>query len=58
MKPHAQSSQFQITVQNQLYDTSMLTATSVHWHGMFQKNTQWADGVALVSQCPIVPGVC
>jgi iron transport multicopper oxidase len=34
----------------------MMTATSIHWHGMFQKNTTWSDGVAFVSQCPITPG--
>jgi FtsP/CotA-like multicopper oxidase with cupredoxin domain len=34
----------------------MLTATSVHWHGMFQKNSSWSNGAAFVSQCPIVPG--
>ena len=26
------------------------TGTSIHWHGMFQKGTPWADGVALVTQ--------
>ena len=29
---------------------------SVHWHGLLQKNTPWADGVPSVSQCPIAPG--
>ena len=27
-----------------------------HWHGLFQKHTNYADGAALVTQCPIVPG--
>ena len=27
-----------------------------HWHGITQHTTTWADGVAFVSQCPIVPG--
>ncbi|KAK6343679.1 hypothetical protein TWF730_011268 [Orbilia blumenaviensis] len=31
-------------------------STSVHWHGMDQKNTTWMDGVAAVSQCGIPPG--
>jgi FtsP/CotA-like multicopper oxidase with cupredoxin domain len=53
-----QHSQFLINVQDQLHDTSMATATSVHWHGLFQKNTTWADGVAFVSQCPLTPGKC
>ncbi|KAJ7091673.1 multicopper oxidase, partial [Mycena epipterygia] len=25
-----------------------------HWHGFFQLNNSWADGVAFLSQCPIV----
>jgi iron transport multicopper oxidase len=32
------------------------TATAVHWHGMFQKNSSWADGTSFVSQCPIMSG--
>jgi FtsP/CotA-like multicopper oxidase with cupredoxin domain len=27
--------------------------TSIHWHGMFQLNNQFMDGVAQVTQCPI-----
>ncbi|KAG9308833.1 laccase [Chiua virens] len=27
--------------------------TSVHWHGLFQHNSSWADGVSHVSQCPL-----
>ena len=27
-----------------------------HWHGLFQKNTNWADGAAFVNQCPISAG--
>ncbi len=27
-----------------------------HWHGLFQKGTNYADGPAFVTQCPIVPG--
>lgn len=26
-----------------------------HWHGLFQNRTNYADGAALVTQCPIVP---
>lgn len=47
---------FNIHVFNDLKDTSMDTVTAVHWHGITQHNTTWADGVAFVSQCPIVPG--
>ncbi|KAI1434665.1 multicopper oxidase-domain-containing protein [Xylaria sp. CBS 124048] len=31
-------------------------ATSLHWHGMFQNGTNWMDGAAGVTQCPIAPG--
>ncbi|KAJ3829467.1 laccase 1 [Lentinula raphanica] len=40
-----------INVVNKLTDESMLKVTSIHWHGLFQKGSTWADG-----QCPIVPG--
>jgi FtsP/CotA-like multicopper oxidase with cupredoxin domain len=29
--------------------------TSVHWHGLLQRDTQWYDGVPAVGQCPIAP---
>uniref|UniRef100_J3N7W3 Laccase n=1 Tax=Oryza brachyantha TaxID=4533 RepID=J3N7W3_ORYBR len=29
---------------------------TVHWHGIFQRGTQWADGPEMVTQCPIRPG--
>ncbi|CAM6117246.1 unnamed protein product [Calypogeia fissa] len=28
----------------------------IHWHGILQQGTPWADGTAYVSQCPINPG--
>ncbi|EOA20273.1 hypothetical protein CARUB_v10000578mg [Capsella rubella] len=28
----------------------------IHWHGIHQKGTPWADGAAGVTQCPINPG--
>ena len=28
----------------------------VHWHGLFQRNTPFMDGVPFVTQCPILPG--
>ncbi|KAL4072079.1 laccase [Scleroderma citrinum] len=46
---------FRVNVINQLNDTSMNTTTSIHWHGIFQHNTNWADGAASVNQCPIPP---
>ncbi|KDR80996.1 hypothetical protein GALMADRAFT_264934 [Galerina marginata CBS 339.88] len=47
---------FRLNVIDQLTDTSMLTTTSIHWHGFFQEGTSWADGPAGVTQCPISPG--
>nr|BAI66140.1 laccase [Pleurotus salmoneostramineus] len=46
---------FRIDVINQLSDTQMDIDTSIHWHGLFQKGTNWADGPAMVTQCPIIP---
>ncbi|KAF9255623.1 laccase [Marasmius fiardii PR-910] len=47
---------FQINVIDNLTDTTMLRSTSIHWHGLNQHGTNWADGGAMVSQCPITPG--
>lgn len=30
--------------------------TSIHWHGLPQRDTKWADGVPSVTQCPIAAG--
>ncbi|KAE9405285.1 Cupredoxin [Gymnopus androsaceus JB14] len=46
---------FQLNVTDLLTDSSMNRSTSIHWHGLFQKTTNYVDGVAFVSQCPIVP---
>ncbi|RCU61476.1 hypothetical protein SETIT_J004900v2 [Setaria italica] len=29
---------------------------SIHWHGILQRQSSWADGPNMVSQCPIRPG--
>nr|BAU94253.1 laccase [Pholiota microspora] len=47
---------FEINVINGLTDTSMLVSTSIHWHGLFQAGSAWADGPVGVTQCPIAPG--
>nr|UYM28070.1 laccase 7 [Trametes polyzona] len=47
---------FQINVVDQLTNATMLKSTTVHWHGLFQKGTNWADGPAFVNQCPIATG--
>ena len=32
-----------------------MEGTSIHWHGIYQKDTPWMDGTAYVSQCLIQP---
>ncbi|RXW13760.1 hypothetical protein EST38_g12094 [Candolleomyces aberdarensis] len=46
---------FDVVVTNNLTDPSMTLDTSIHWHGIFQRGTTWADGPEGVSQCPIPP---
>ncbi|KAJ8087816.1 laccase, multicopper oxidase, benzenediol:oxygen oxidorectuctase [Marasmius tenuissimus] len=48
--------EFQLNVVNNLNDNTMLQSTSIHWHGFFQRESPWADGVASVTQCPIAKG--
>ncbi|KAF8193990.1 laccase 4 [Mycena galopus ATCC 62051] len=45
--------EFNLNVINALTNDTMLLSSSIHWHGFFQKNNSWADGVAFVTQCPI-----
>lgn len=45
---------FQITVENRI--TGPEEGTSMHWHGLLQKETPWFDGIPAVQQCPIAPG--
>nr|UYM28068.1 laccase 4 [Trametes polyzona] len=47
---------FRINVVDKLTDEAMLTPTTIHWHGIFQRSTNWADGPAFVTQCPITSG--
>ncbi|KAI9057776.1 multicopper oxidase [Trametes sanguinea] len=47
---------FQLNVINKLTNHTMLKTTSIHWHGLFQEHTNWADGPAFVNQCPIASG--
>lgn len=46
---------FVIDVSNQLHDTSMDVATSIHWHGIQQHGFNAYDGTSFVTQCPIIP---
>ncbi|OSD02778.1 multicopper oxidase [Trametes coccinea BRFM310] len=48
--------EFKINVINNLTNHTMLKSTSIHWHGLFQRSTNWADGPAFVNQCPIATG--
>nr|AMJ39540.1 laccase 3 [Coriolopsis trogii] len=47
---------FLVDVYDDLTNKTMTTPTSIHWHGLFQHNTNWADGAASVTQCPISSG--
>ncbi|EGN98800.1 laccase [Serpula lacrymans var. lacrymans S7.3] len=44
---------FSINVINQLTDSTMHKTTSVHFHGIYQNGTNYADGVSFVTQCPV-----
>jgi iron transport multicopper oxidase len=50
-----QGDHFDIEVVNNLTDNSMFLVTSVHWHGIYQNRTNYADGPSFVTQCPITP---
>ncbi|TVU13691.1 hypothetical protein EJB05_37111 [Eragrostis curvula] len=43
------------TVVVHLINTSPYNMT-IHWHGIFQRGTPWADGPDMVTQCPVQPG--
>ncbi|KAF0888576.1 hypothetical protein E2562_016045 [Oryza meyeriana var. granulata] len=43
------------TVVVHMVNESPYNAT-IHWHGIFQRGTPWADGPAMVTQCPVLPG--
>ena len=45
---------FSINVHNQI--TGPEEGTSLHWHGILQRDTPWYDGTPSVQQCPIAPG--
>ncbi|KIV78017.1 hypothetical protein PV11_09784 [Exophiala sideris] len=37
-------------------DNQASNSTSIHWHGIYQNGSNWFDGTAGVTQCPIAPG--
>jgi FtsP/CotA-like multicopper oxidase with cupredoxin domain len=41
-----------VDVVNHLHGSS----TSIHWHGILQRDAQYMDGVPMLTQCPIVEG--
>ncbi|KAJ7506089.1 laccase [Mycena galericulata] len=45
--------EFNLNVIDNLSNETMLLSTSIHWHGFFQPNNSFNDGVAFVTQCPI-----
>ncbi|CAK5265814.1 unnamed protein product [Mycena citricolor] len=47
---------FRLTVVDRQQDIRMLEPTSIHWHGLFQNGTNYMDGTASITQCPISPG--
>ncbi|KAF7324727.1 Multicopper oxidase [Mycena kentingensis (nom. inval.)] len=46
---------FEINVVNRLEDTTMLADTTIHWHGLHQRGSSFADGTSFITQCPITP---
>lgn len=40
-----------------LHNSPLITIAIQHWHGIDQLRSNWADGVASVTQCPIIPGM-
>ncbi|KAH9963716.1 Cupredoxin [Lactifluus volemus] len=46
---------FRLNVINRLNDSSLDLGTSIHWHGILQRTTNYVDGAAFVTQCPIIP---
>lgn len=56
----AQGEQVKITVINQMPKTwpsaSNNAGVALHWHGLSMRNSQYADGVAFISQCPLEIG--
>ncbi|CAG8588045.1 28249_t:CDS:2 [Dentiscutata erythropus] len=41
----------QVLVRNELKEL-----TTIHWHGLYMRNTPFEDGVPSITQCPIQPG--
>ncbi|KXJ92383.1 multicopper oxidase-domain-containing protein [Microdochium bolleyi] len=44
------------TIRVHVHNQMSSSSTTIHWHGIDQKNSTWMDGVVGVSQCGIPPG--
>ncbi|XP_075100657.1 L-ascorbate oxidase-like isoform X2 [Nicotiana tabacum] len=44
------------TISVELTNNLLTEGLVIHWHGISQRGTPWADGTASISQCPINPG--
>lgn len=42
------------SIEVHVHSKNMSTGTTIHWHGLWQRFNNYADGVAQVTQCPIV----
>lgn len=41
------------TIEVKVTNNLIAEGTSIHWHGILQRNSQHMDGTAFVTQCPI-----
>lgn len=48
----------EVAVTNNIPDSfpEVSDGISIHWHGLNQKGSEWMDGVAYITQCPIAQG--
>ena len=44
------------TIVVNVINTLRAQGITLHWHGLFLRNTPWMDGTGFISQCPIAPG--
>ncbi|KAI0276850.1 laccase [Russula aff. rugulosa BPL654] len=47
--------EFSVNVMDRLTEQSLDLGTSIHWHGIVQRHTNYADGPVGVTQCPLIP---
>jgi len=44
------------TVEIKVINSIASEVTTIHWHGVHQRETPWMDGVGRLTQCSIIPG--